>query len=245
LAACQSEQGGVPTFVPSATPTITPLPTRTPTPPPVATATLLPSVTANPTEIGLTPEVRLFEDFSAEVTCLQALDHEQAIGGVQGGAYRLEVIAADATVMSNCETLVAGDLVLEVDARMLEAAPGATYYYGLLFRVSGDERYAFVVGSEGGYCAYYASSQAIVPLTNSTDFATSCWALPPEALNTAGTNHLRVVAVADRMDFYLNGALLAIVRDRKLTEGLVGFVVATFGDGDVTVAFDNLLVGRP
>jgi hypothetical protein len=140
---------------------------------------------------------------------------------------------------------VVGDFILSVDARVDAFTPGGAYYFGLLFRVSGNARYAYVIGNEGGYCVYYAKDQLFVPLTNSTDFPVQCWTLLPASAMAEGVQRLQVVAVEDRMDLYLNGELLAVVRDRQLREGWIGFVVATAGVGGVRVTFDNLTVARP
>lgn len=247
LAACQSDQAGMLTAVPSETPkpaanTPTPnlaSPSQTasvprPTHTPAATATLLDQ-----------PTLWLNEDFSRESTCMESFDNERARGEVEAGVYVLEVYASDEVVNANCETLVVGDFSLEVDITVESFTAGGSYYFGLLFRISGDERYAYVIGNEGGYCVYYASNQLFVPLTNSTDFLVQCWTLLPESATVVGVQRLRVVAVSDRMDFFLNGELVAVLRDRQLGEGWVGFVVATAGGGGVRVTFDNLTVTRP
>ena len=247
LTACQTEQGGLATRMPlKLTSTL------------ISSATSLPpyaSQTAsvrNPTITPVTtptlqdqPSILLNEDFSQEQTCLESFDNERALGEVEAGVYVLEVHADDEVVNANCETLVVGDFILSVEVRVETYAPVGTYYFGLLFRVSGDERYAYVIGSEGGYCVYYANEQLFVPFTNSTDFPVQCWTLLPESAKADGVQRLRVVAVEDRIDLYLNGELLAVVRDRQLRDGWVGFVVATAGGGGVRVTFDNLTVERP
>lgn len=248
LSACQSEPGGLAltriplSLTPSAVASATPaprLPSSTPSAPP-ATST----AQATPTSEQQSA-ILMREDFSGDQACMESFDNERALGGIDNGVYVLEVHAADEIVNANCETLVAGDIILEVDVSVEAFTPGGSYYFGLLFRISGDERYAFVIGSEGGYCIYYARDLSVVPLTNSTDFAVQCWTLIPEIALAAGRQHLRVVAVDDRLDVYLNGVLLAVVRDSQLREGWVGFVVATAGVGGVRVTFDNLVVARP
>ncbi|MCH7662389.1 MAG: hypothetical protein IH859_00775 [Chloroflexi bacterium] len=248
LTACQSEPDGFPgtrtplrlTPSPAATSTpLLPLPSATPSAPP---ATHIPQATPT-SQRQLT--ILLSEDFSGDQSCMESFDNERAQGRMDNGVYVLEVYAADEIVNANCETLVAGDFSLDVDISVEAFTPGGSYYFGLLFRVSGDERYAFVIGNEGGYCIYYARGLAVVPFTNSTDFTVQCWALIPEIALVEGRQHLRVVAVGDRMDVYLNGVLLAVVRDNQLREGWVGFVVATAGVGGVRVTFDNLIVARP
>lgn len=245
--ACQSDQAGLLTTVPSETSNpLTNTATATPASPSQTAIVPSPIYTPAPTAtLQDQPGLLLSEDFSQESTCMESFDNERARGEVEAGVYVLEVYAADEIVNANCETLVVGDFILEADITVEAFVPGGSYYFGLLFRVSGDERYAYVIGNKGGYCVYYASDQQFVPFTNSTDFPVQCWTLLPDSAMMEGVQRLRVVAVDDRMDFYLNGELLAVVRDRQLGEGWVGFVVATAGGGGVRVTFDNLTVARP
>lgn len=208
----------------------------------VATVTL---AVPTPTEAGITPDIRLEEGFDGTESCLESFERVAASAFVFEGQMILDALEPETTVISTCQSLVAGNFILEADTRVLEAPQDAPFYYGLTYRVSGDERYNFVFGSVGGYCAFYASLDSLLHLTNSTDFVTDCWSLPPVDLINSGTNQLRVVAVDDRMDFYLNGELMAVVRDNRLTEGLVGFIVTSGGEGGARVAFDNLRVLRP
>ncbi len=176
---------------------------------------------------------------------MRTFDEAAASGRAEGGSYLLEVKAADYIAVASCETIVVGDFALEVDASVLTPPEKGNYYFGLAFRVSGLERYAYVLGSEGGYCLYYALDMFVRALTGSTDFAAQCWALVPQDAQAEGTRHLRVVAVEDRIELYLNGILLAIARDRKLMQGWVGFTAATGESGGLVVSFDNLRIERP
>ncbi|NOH14415.1 MAG: hypothetical protein HND51_22460 [Chloroflexi bacterium] len=197
------------------------------------------------TEEGFTPDVRLNEGFEGTETCLETFERVEASAFVFEGRLIVDAISPETIVLSKCESLVAGDFVLEVDASVLEAPEEAPYYYGLTFRVSGEERYNFVIGSVGGFCAFFATGDGLIHLTNSTDFETNCWALPPADVFKEDSNNLRVVAVDDRLDFFINDVLMAVVRDNRLTEGNVGFIVTSGVDGGVRVAFDNLRVLRP
>jgi hypothetical protein len=215
---------------------------ETPTAAPAsASAPTRAAAAATPTMLDLS-DILLQEDFSGPDSCVERFENERARAEMLDGAFVLEVHAADELTSANCETLVAGDFSMEVDIVVQEFTPGGAYYFGLLFRVSGDERYAFVVGSEGGYCVYYAKDTLFIPLTSSTDFGGQCWTQLPQSAQEEGTQRLRVVALADRIDVYLNGELLAVVRDGQLRSGWVGFVAATAGEGDLTVAFDNLVI---
>ena len=189
--------------------------------------------------------MRLDEDFSDDITCLETFDNAAAHGRVEAGAYLLELHAPEEILHANCESLVIGNFDFEVDIRLLEIPQAGAYYFGVLLRVSGSERYAFVIGSEGGYCVYYASDSIFIPLTNSTDFDIDCWVSLPEEAMRAGNQHIRVVAFEDRIDLYLNDVLLAVVRDSQLSEGWLGFIVATSEEGGILAEYDNLRVTRP
>ncbi|MBW8011491.1 MAG: hypothetical protein FVQ83_09675 [Chloroflexi bacterium] len=246
LAACQNEQDSVITVQPSA---IVSSPTSIPTSAPLlptVTITPIPSQTSGPIVTPeLAPSIRLSEDFSGEFTCVETFDNNAARGRIEDASYFLEIRNANEIINANCETLVVGNLDLEVDVSLLSVPPEGAYYFGVVFRVSGFERYAFVIGSEGTYCSYYANNEFFIPLTNSTDYEIGCWARLPESAMAEGRQHLRVVALEDRFDFYLNGILLGVVRDNKLREGWVGLVAATADEGGLIVAFDNLRVARP
>ena len=233
LAGCQPTEAALPTY--PALPTYTPYPTYTP----------LPTASPPTPTLELTPRVRLKESFDSEDTCLEIFSRPEASGSIQEEAFVLEAVSPDVITFSVCQTLVAGDFRLEVEATPLDWPEEGPYYYGLIFRVSGKERYAFVFGSEGGYCAYFATDQAYVPLTNSTDFVSECWARPPASAINKNTNRLGVTAVEDRIDLFMNGELLAVVRDHRLDAGRVGVIVAASSEGGVSVAFDNLIVTQP
>jgi hypothetical protein len=210
------------------------------------TITPVPSQTYEPTSTPeLTRNLRLSEDFSSEFSCVETFENSSAHGRIEDGSYLLEIRGANEIINSNCETLVAGNIDLEVDVTVLAVPQEHSYYFGVVFRVSGFERYTFVIGSEGTYCVYYADNEFFIPLTNSTDYEIGCWVRLPDSAKAAGPQHLRVVALEDRFDFYLNGVLLGVVRDNKLREGWVGLVAATADEGGLMISFDNLRVARP
>lgn len=190
--------------------------------------------------------MRLEEDFEGDFTCLTVYDDEGGSGTVAGGIYRMAVNEPGGLSLAICETLVIGDFILEVDATARQTPEGGgDYYYGLIFRVNGEEMYAFVLGSVENYCAYYEFDLVFIYLTNSTDFAPPCWVSQPDDAKREGTQHLKVVALGNRFDLYLNGTLLGVVRDQRLAQGQVGFTAATSQEGGLVVEFDNLVVREP
>ncbi|MDH5508194.1 MAG: hypothetical protein OEZ02_13310, partial [Anaerolineae bacterium] len=194
--ACQSEQTSLP-LIHTATST---LPAATLAP----TFTPFPSPSASPIP-DIAPQVRLREEFDQQTSCLAQLDNEEARSWLAEDAYLIEISGTNLIASSNCETLVAGDFILEADITVRQAPEQGGYYFGLNFRVSGLEHYSFVVNSEGGYCAYFGSDQFYIPLTNSTDFNAQCWVQLPASALREGSQHMLVKAVAGRFDLYLNG----------------------------------------
>jgi hypothetical protein len=244
VTACQ-EGGDAPVSIPLATQTPLP-PEPTPTSisaPPTATPENTPTApVSSPTPVL---NVRLQEDFTDEQSCLETFEQVEGRGGIVDGAYQLQVGAADAIVQARCLSETLGNFEMEADISVLAEPSGGDYYYGFVFRVAGQDRYAFVLGSQGGYCAFYAGRDVYVPFTGSTDFATRCWARPPDEAFQAGSNRLKVVAEDDRLTFYLNDVLVGVVHDRLLREGQIGFMAATGTEGGLVVAFDDLLVKEP
>ncbi len=244
MSACQ-EGADAPVSILVATQTPRP-PESTPTPtavPPTATAEITPMVPVSSPSPAM--NVRLQEDFNGEQTCLEAFEQAAGNGGIVDGVYQLQVGEADAIVQARCLSETLGNFEMEADVSVLAEPSGGDYYYGFMFRVAGQDRYAFVLGSQGGYCAFYAGQDVYVPFTGSTDFATRCWARPPDGVLLAEGNRLKVVAEDDQLMFYLNDVLMSVVHDRLLREGQVGFMAVTGTEGGLVVAFDDLLVTEP
>lgn len=232
IAACQPQLASTPTMqdLRSASPTLAP-----------PSATPRQAATFTPTPGGL---VRLSLDFSEDLPCVTAFEEEYGSGKAVEGVYRIELIEGNSLALAPCETIVVGDLVLDVEVEVRET-PLEDYYYGVMFRITGNERYAFVLGAYDNYCLFYAIGSQFVPLTNSTDFDSDCWVRLPEEAVDGGKQRLRVAATGDRIDFYLNEVLLGVVRDHQLTGGWVGFTAATGTEGGLVVEFDNLQVVKP
>jgi hypothetical protein len=249
-AACQQVQSS-PVYEPkevtgtSVSKTITPIVGHT------ATFTLEPTMDVTVTETldqstpTFTPVVRLYENFENPDTCLHTFSEVGASGQVRSGYYKLEVTGGNITAQANCETQVFGNFTAAVSTHIEETAPGTTYYYGLALRVAGKEHYGFVLWSEEAYCLYYTDGEDFVPLTNSVEYLTPCWVSPPDGLFDPLENILQVRLEDERIEFFLNGELMGIVRETHLREGWVGFLVVTGPQGGVQVYFDDLVISWP
>ena len=214
--------------------------------PPTASATPLPTAVPSAT-LPPTPtpaaHLRLQDQFNdSQQTCFQQFNTEQAVAEVVDGHYLLTISAPAYIAQVVCESWVLSDFIYEVDIELLALPPESDFFFGVIFRVSGYEHYAVVLGSQENYCLYYAKEGAYTYLTNGTDFDVPCWvALPPIDWD-AGQLHLRVVTAGTRQEVYLNGELLAVVHDGGLQQGWFGFVAGTGPAGGLSISYDNLVV---
>jgi hypothetical protein len=154
------------------------------------------------------------------------------------------------------------DFDLRVEATPLEGPLNNAY--GVIFRLfDRDTYYLFLVSSDG----YYRVSRRV----NGTERILSNWIRSPlvrEGLNV--TNHLRVVAQANRFQFYINeqlaqlcipdgpnaestyrlgqcigGTMQDTLVDNAITIGQIGVIAQTLNESGVVVSFDNVLVFGP
>jgi hypothetical protein len=113
--------------------------------------------------------------------------------------------------------------------------------YGILFRydLDGDDFYVFEIRGDGFYSlavdgAKHTEPEVIVDWTESS------------AINKGQqTNHLKVIAVGDSMEYYVNDQLLGTAQDSRLTAGTIGFFAGSIDEGGVQIAFDNLKITNP
>jgi hypothetical protein len=56
------------------------------------------------------------------------------------------------------------------------------------------------------------------------------------------TNHLAVVADGTHLTFYVNETKVLEETDTSISAGAIGFIVSTYGEGNVHVGFDNVTV---
>ena len=105
--------------------------------------------------------------------------------------------------------------------------PERKYYY---FAISGDRRYTLV----------YDNLDVEEPTTDLVSWRFS------DAINPGKqTNRLKVVAIGNTIELYVNDQLLDTVQDDLLSQGSVGFLVSSSFEGGVQVSFDNLIVTAP
>lgn len=158
-------------------------------------------------------------------------------GEVTGGVYRLTVTENDLSRWASAG-LNFSNGVYEVEATPVSGP--LDNGYGLLFRANPESGnfYLFKVSADG-----YVWIGRYQDGTEATTIVSSHW-FESSAVQTGlnVTNHLRVVAEAGNMIFYVNEQEVGRVTDTTFNSGDVGVLVQTLGGGGVTVEFDNLSV---
>jgi hypothetical protein len=225
---CQAVANFIPTQTPY--PTYTPYPTFTPLP----TFTPIPSPTSTPMKTVLFQA----DDFSSVDSCFPVGVVPEVRRFEQDGQYHIAVDQSVYFGWSICDKDVR-NFILEVDATPIEGPSNKAYAYGVVFRQDLDSEgfYAFLISGDG-----YYSFSGIYP---NDFFSLLSWASIREINQGKETNHLKVVAMGDQFDLYVNDVFVGRVREGTLGSGPFGFIVQTFDDAGVDVAFDNLVITEP
>lgn len=163
----------------------------------------------------------------------------EVAGRVEGGVYDL-LVKKDYGLFLSTAGRSFGDGVFELDATQVEGPLNNGYGLALRVEDASNTFYAFEVSGDGfvwvGRCANLCNDEAMTLLGDD-------W-LPSPAVKQGlqQTNHLRVVAEGELMTFYVNDILVGRASDGRLTQGDIGVMVETLGEGGVRVAFDNVSV---
>jgi hypothetical protein len=128
------------------------------------------------------------------------------------------------------------DFVLEVDARQGSGSPSSSH--GVLFRMQDhDQFYRFEITSDGSFIIERRSADGswtrLIP-----DWTAS--AAINQGLNVV--NRLKIIASGPQITVYVNDVLLEQVFDSTYSSGTIGLDAGSFGDTNLQVAFDNLVV---
>jgi hypothetical protein len=167
---------------------------------------------------------------------------DDVLGKVSNGFY-------DMTVKDNYGLYLAtagenlSDGIYEVEATQLSGP--LNNGYGMLIRVDyeTDSYYVFEVSGDGfiwiGYCTDLCNevSESLV--------GGGWFRSPAVRQGLLETNHLKVLAEASQLAFFVNGIQVGRTSDSRLIEGDVAVMVETLGRGDVRVGFDNFVVTPP
>jgi len=198
-----------------------------------ALPTLIPSPTVD-------PDAPLLEETEfGRSSCFEAGGTEDVERFAEGGQFHMKINSPDIIAWTVCDNHPFSDFVLEADVTHVEG-PDANAF-GLIFRFnqSTDEFYNFSIGADG----YYVLSLDGLNYTEPRFIVE--WNTSPAITLGKETNHLKVVAIGDRIEYFVNDQLIGEAIDPSLVSGDVGFFVSSFDEGGVHVSFDNLKVSQP
>jgi hypothetical protein len=128
------------------------------------------------------------------------------------------------------------DFVLEIDAQQTSGNPDSSY--GVLFRMQDDSQfYRFEITADGHFMLERRNGDGtwtrMLP-----DWTQS--AAINQGINVV--NRLKIIASGSQISIYANDVLLQQVSDPTYTTGTIGLDAGSFGDANLQVAFDNLVV---
>ena len=130
------------------------------------------------------------------------------------------------------------DVVIEVKAFTVSAKTAETgdFTYGLAFRRSGDQYYAFTISPRTKkWFVLKNSSNALVVLAEGTE----------ESIHNLDTEDiLRVDAQGSNFTFHINDRMVSQVTDSEYASGEVGYYTQTFDSPNIHIHFDALSIRK-
>lgn len=127
------------------------------------------------------------------------------------------------------------NFTLEVDAVQVTGSPESSY--GVLFRMSSPaEFYRFAIRGDGLYMIERHDPDGWTRFMKDWE--------PTNAIHqgVGQNNHIKVIAEDSALSFYVNDIIVAQLNDSRYTEGNIALDAGTFGQTNLQVAFDNVLV---
>jgi hypothetical protein len=123
---------------------------------------------------------------------------------------------------------------LQVLTASAKTAPEGDFRYGLAFRRSGDQYYAFTISPRTKkWYVLKSSPNGLTVLTEGTD----------ETLHEADTDDtLRVDAQGPNFLFHINDQLVTQITDPDYASGEIGFYVESFDSPNTHIHFDNFAI---
>jgi hypothetical protein len=173
--------------------------------------------------------LRMYEDFADNQAGWEVGESEDELSttrqDVRGGKYRWQAQAREGFGWWSCAPMDAlGDFCLTAEARLAEGT--AQTEYGVVFRVDGDNCYAFAVREDGHSSVWIEVGE---------ERRTLLEADVNPALRTGEENRLIVVGFGTHFLFLVNEHVVGEVEDATLPHGKVGLTMGLEKAGDSAV----------
>lgn len=227
---------------PTGTPVPTPTPNHTPTPTEPRTNTPAPTNTPRPTRT-LTPvpqpgDVLLRDTFDNNAYNWGINRDADWVSQLSDGVLSMQVTRKDYFYFSNPRGVFI-DTDMTFDVTFVDGQASNTMMGAQCRKRPDNTFYMFLITAHGNF---------IVTKYDNAWTKLIEWTASNAILTGTSTNTLRVICAADVLQFWVNGVLLADLRDTSYTQGQVGLVVGTFTQqaAPISIAsFDNLTVALP
>jgi hypothetical protein len=153
------------------------------------------------------------------------------------GAYKIQLDGPQRLLWSG-PSMRFKDTRIEVDAAPLSSEGDDDF--GIVCRAVDQDDFYFLAITSDGYYGIAKVKDGVQELIGMAQM------LPSEfILKGNSRNHLRADCIADRLDLYVNGQLLASAQDTDFSRGRVGLMAGTLSAPAVEVLFDNFSVLAP
>ena len=199
-----------------------------------------PTPTAAPTAGSSDPTVLYHDDFTNPATGWSEDKFDNYfVGYHEPEYYHIEVTSPNSkTTVFEPQKQIYEDATIDLDVLTVSAKTAATgdFRYGLAFRRSGDQYYAFTVSPRTKkWFVLKNSPSALTVLAEGTDGNL-------HELDQDDT--LRVDAQGSNFVFHINDEVVSQLSDPDYASGEIGFYVESFDSANTHIHFDNLVIRK-
>lgn len=189
-----------------------------------------------PTPSPAAGEVLFQDDFSNPRSGLGSHRSAKSERDYRNGEYVFFVHQPQLTVFADYKEMEFEDFELTVEARKVSGPDDNEM--GVMFRFQDIENfYLYNISSDGYYQLRKREGGEFTDLVR--------WTRTGAIHQGKARNLLKVVCVGEEISLYVNDTLLSVVRDGTFPRGRIALSAGTLEQGEVQVAFDNLVVRRP
>lgn len=182
-----------------------------------------------------TPEILMQDDFSNPQSGWEVGEYDEGRVGYTNGYYFV-VSNGDGSTMWGVANRSFENVVIDVDATPISGPTNNDY--GVICREHGDGNgYYLLISGDGYYAIAKTTDEGFEWLVDFTE---------SRAIKQGyTTNHIRAVCNGSEISLYVNGQLMAQVKDSEFTSGDIALTATSYESEAVEVRFDNLTVTAP
>jgi hypothetical protein len=176
------------------------------------------------------------DDFSDPASGWGAASHETYIRGYQQGEYLIQIDVPQWFVWTT-----AGRSYEDVEILTSARTAGQTdNHYGAICRFNDEAFYYFAISSDGYYAIFEHNQDGeLLPLTGADMLFT------PLIGQNGADNQIRALCQGNVLSLYVNGQMLAEIKNDDLVRGDIGMAAGTVKKAGTSIWFDDFEVKKP